>query len=48
MRFTPKTFDVYGKNNKMEYFFGGSEANITAALSSLMKGKTLKEHWILG
>lgn len=34
IRFTPKNFDVYGNSNELEYFFGGSEANISATLSS--------------
>jgi 2-dehydro-3-deoxygluconokinase len=34
IRFTPKAFDVYGNNNELEYFFGGSEANIASILSS--------------
>lgn len=34
IRFTPKNFDVYGNSNELEYFFGGSEANISSTLSS--------------
>lgn len=34
IRFTPKAFDVYSNNNELEYFFGGSEANIASTLSS--------------
>lgn len=34
IRFTPKNFDVYGNSNELEYFFGGSEANISSMLST--------------
>lgn len=34
IRFTPKSFNVYGSSNELEYFFGGSEANISSILSS--------------
>lgn len=33
IRFTPNGFDAYENNNEIEYFFGGSEANIAAILS---------------
>lgn len=35
IRFTPKNYDVFENSNELEYFFGGSEANIAATLSSL-------------
>ncbi|MBW9158183.1 sugar kinase [Clostridium tagluense] len=34
LRFTPKNFDVYENSNELEYFFGGSEANISSILSA--------------
>jgi len=34
IRFTPKNFDVYENSNELEYFFGGSEANISSILST--------------
>lgn len=34
IRFTPKALNVYGNSNELEYFFGGSEANIASTLAS--------------
>jgi 2-dehydro-3-deoxygluconokinase len=34
IRFTPRDFNNYGNSNELEYFFGGSEANISSILST--------------